>query len=174
MNLAVAEPPPIETSNSKLDFDTLYRECRDDVYAYVAYVLGTQQLAEDATAATFERAYKRRQSYDAKRGTPRSWIFQLARSTALDELRRTKRRRQRERDAQAAEPLFGTEPDTAARSDLGAALAKLSPGDRELLALRFYADLSYVEIARVLGTSESNAGTQLHRAIKKLRRLLDA
>src|SRR5580765_4815687 len=71
-----------------LDFDALYREARDDVYAYAATLLRDRAAAEDVAAAAFERAYRRRGRYDAGRGTPRAWLFGIARNAALDELRR--------------------------------------------------------------------------------------
>jgi RNA polymerase sigma-70 factor (ECF subfamily) len=49
------------------------------------------------------------------------------------------------------------------------ALAGLEVRERELIALKFFAGLSNRELARVLGVSESNAGTLLHRAVTKLR-----
>jgi RNA polymerase sigma-70 factor (ECF subfamily) len=59
------------------------------------------------------------------------------------------------------------------RLALKAALAHLGARDRELTALKFFAGLDNVEIASVLGISESNAGTRLHRAVTKLREALD-
>jgi len=54
------------------------------------------------------------------------------------------------------------------------ALAGLAPRERELIALRFHAGLGNAELARVLGTSETNAGTRVHRAMTKLREACDA
>ncbi len=67
---------------------------------------------------------------------------------------------------------------TTPRSRCGAprsagALARLPARDRELVALKFHGGLSNGEIARVLGVSESTAGTRLHRAIEKLRKACD-
>ncbi|MHB8492648.1 MAG: RNA polymerase sigma factor, partial [Solirubrobacteraceae bacterium] len=59
------------------------------------------------------------------------------------------------------------------RATVQAALAGLTPRERELIALKFHGGLSNPEIARVLGVSESNAGTLLHRTITKLRRACD-
>ena len=59
------------------------------------------------------------------------------------------------------------------RAALRRAMAELAPRERELVALKFFAGLSNAEIAGVIGTSESNAGTKLHRAIEKLRRACD-
>src|SRR5919199_4892430 len=74
-----------------LDFDALYRDARDDVYAYAATLLRDRAAAEDVAAQAFERAFRRRSRYDARRGTPRAWLFGIARNAALDELRRRKR-----------------------------------------------------------------------------------
>ena len=59
------------------------------------------------------------------------------------------------------------------RAALRAALASLAPRERELVALKFFAGLTNAEIADVLGLSESNAGTRLHRTVEKLRRACD-
>jgi RNA polymerase sigma factor (sigma-70 family) len=59
------------------------------------------------------------------------------------------------------------------RATVRAALAQLSARERELVALKFHAGLSNADVARVLGVSDSNAGTMLHRAITKLRRACD-
>ena len=56
---------------------------------------------------------------------------------------------------------------------MSAALATLSPRERELIALKYFAGLSNAEIAAVIGVSESNAGTKLHRAMEKLREACD-
>lgn len=59
------------------------------------------------------------------------------------------------------------------RTALRIAIAALSPRERELVALKFFAGLTNGEIASVIGTSETNAGTKLHRVIQKLRRACD-
>jgi RNA polymerase sigma factor (sigma-70 family) len=166
---ATALPAPEQPA--QIGFEALYRSSRDDVYAYVATLLRDPAAAEDVTASAFERAYRRRQTFVARRGSPRAWLFGIARNAALDELRRRKR-------AQAVEPDLldlGAEPvDERAelllrRGAVRQALAGLSPRERDLVGLKFHAGLTNAEIARVLGTSETNAGTMLHRTIQKLR-----
>jgi len=75
-------------SHPVLDFDALYRAARDDVFAYVATLLGDRSAAEDVTASAFERAYRKQRTYKAGRGSERAWLFGIARNAALDELRR--------------------------------------------------------------------------------------
>ncbi|HET6449441.1 MAG TPA: sigma-70 family RNA polymerase sigma factor, partial [Conexibacter sp.] len=64
--------------------------------------------------------------------------------------------------------------DALRRTAVRTALDRLAPRERELVALKFHAGLTNAEIARVLGVSESNAGTLLHRTIAKLRKACDA
>jgi RNA polymerase sigma-70 factor (ECF subfamily) len=165
---------PHNTSNRS--FDALYRDSARDLYAYVRTLLGDDATAEDVTALAFERAYRRRATFDAGRGSQRGWLFGIARNAALDELRRRRR----------AAPLVGELPDDDApapeeeadlavrRTAVRAALAGLSPRDRELVALKFHGGLTNAELAVALGTSESNAGTRVHRAVMKLREACNA
>jgi RNA polymerase sigma factor (sigma-70 family) len=166
---------PSRTSSPALDFEALYRAARDDVYAYVATLLRDRSAAEDVTAAAFERAYRKQRTYKASRGSERAWLFGIARNAALDELRRRKRAA-----ALAAEPadVEAAPPEDAAetavrRAAVRVALARIDARERELIALKFHAGLDNSEIAAVLGVSVSNAGTQLHRAMTKLREAVE-
>jgi RNA polymerase sigma-70 factor, ECF subfamily len=165
--LTMALAPP---DTAVLRFDALYRSSAADVYAYVASLLRDRAAAEDITAQAFERAFRRRRSFNAGRGDERAWLFGIARNAALDELRRRKRHAALVVDPEdpVAEAAYET-PDGERRAALRAALAALEPRDREIVALKFHAGLSNAEIAQILGVSESNAGTRLHRAVNKLR-----
>jgi RNA polymerase sigma-70 factor, ECF subfamily len=163
------------TAARALDFDALYRDARDDVFAYTATLLRDSAAAEDVTAQAFERAYKRRSRFDARRGTPRAWLFGIARNAALDELRRRKRVETAEMPPPAHEPTPDEAAELAAERDaVRRALGTLGARDRELIALKYHADLSNTEIAEVVGVSVSNAGTLLNRAMNKLREAFDA
>ena len=166
--------PAAAPARSALDFDALYRAARDDVFAYVASLLGDRSAAEDVTALAFERALRKRKSYDSRRGSERSWLFGIARNAALDELRRRRRAATLVTEPAAVTPAPEEELEqTLRRAAVRTALAALPPRDHELIALKFHAGLDNAEIADVLGVSVSNAGTQLHRAMTKLRRALD-
>src|SRR3954454_19109370 len=144
--------------NTAQGFEDLYRNTFPRVYAYVASVLRDRSAAEDVTAAAFERAYRKRSGFSARRGSPEAWVFGIARNAALDELRKRKRRATLE-----SEPpdVWSPGPDEQAerafqREEVRAALATLDPRDRDLVALKFAGGLSNGEIARVLGMSETN------------------
>ena len=158
-------------------FEALYRSSRDDLYAYAATLLRDRAAAEDVTALAFERAYRRRRTFDRRRGEERAWLFGIARNAALDELRRRQRLARMAadpEDASAAERADDGAEVALRRTAVRAALAKLSAREREIVALKFHAGMSNAELARVLRISESNAGTLLYRTMEKLRKACDA
>jgi RNA polymerase sigma-70 factor, ECF subfamily len=168
-----ATPTALDTTWER--FEALYRSSRDDVYAYVATLLRDTAAAEDVTALAFERAYRRRRSFDRRRGEERAWLFGIARNAALDELRRRGRHVTLAFDpADHDRPHEPVGEDDERRGVVRVALDGLDARERELVALKFHAGLSNAEIARLLGISESNAGTLLHRTMTKLRRACDA
>ncbi len=156
-------------------FEALYRSSRDDIFAYVSTLLGDRSAAEDVTAVAFERAYRRRMTFDRRRGDERPWLFGIARNAALDELRRRRRLATLVTDPEdvATEVDDGVEV-ALRRTAVKDAVARLPARERELIALKFHAGLRNGEIARILGISETAAGTLLHRTMEKLRRACDA
>ena len=172
VNEAIAERVPTVAGETTAEaFTALYERTFPKVYAYVASLLRDVSAAEDVTAQTFERAYRRRRSYRRSRGTPEAWIFGIARNAALDELRRRRRRSRLEAEPEdVAAPSADDQVELALRRQtVRAALATLEDRERDMVALKFVGGLSNAEIARVLGLSESNVGTRLHRTITKLR-----
>src|SRR3954453_6854604 len=73
---------------SRVAFEALYRESRDDLYAYVGGMLRDRSAAEEVPSQAFERAWRKRRQIDKRRGTSRAWLFGIARNAALDEMRR--------------------------------------------------------------------------------------
>ena len=176
MIASVTRRPDTPGESSWARFEALYRSSRRDVYAYVCSLVGDPATAEDVTALAFERAYRRRRTFDRRRGAERAWLFGIARNAALDELRRRKRVATLAGDPpgeQLAGPEDGAEV-ALRRTAVRAALGELTPRERELVALKFGAGLSGGEIAKVLGMSETGVSTFLYRTMSKLREACDA
>jgi RNA polymerase sigma factor (sigma-70 family) len=156
------------------DLEALYGSSRDDVYAYVAALVGDRASAEEVTSAAFERVLTRRSTYSPDRGSARAWLFGIARNAAYDELRRRRRTMPVEEvHGQVAVSADTTAETATRRAALAVALLRLDRDDRELVALRFEAGLSHAEIGSVLGISESNAGTRLSRVLGRLRTAME-
>lgn len=161
----------MSTAFDDTGFDLLFRECANDVHAYAISILGDRSAAEDVTALAFERVYRSRARLDRGRGTPRAWLFAVARNAALDELRRRRRNPDFDLDEDRWGDLCSGEDleQVERRATVRDALASLPLRERELVLLKFHGQLSNSELARALGISESNAGTRLHRALTRLR-----
>lgn len=175
MNETLVAPAIEAPTEAETAFEALYRDSRDDLFAYAAGLLRDRSAAEEVTAQAFERAYRRRDRFDPRRGSRRAWLFGIARNAALDELRRRRRQTRISVEPAAVADAATDEQAEAAlrRATLRDALARLTARDRELVALKYFAGLDNAEIASVLAISESNAGTRLHRAIEKLREACD-
>jgi RNA polymerase sigma-70 factor, ECF subfamily len=146
----------------------------DAVYRYLAHLTGDRDLAEDLASATFERALRAWGRFDPSRGEPRVWLLRIARRLALDHFRGEGRRRVRETRYAVAHGDAAPAPEPGGLSPpLRAALARLTRGEREVLALRVVLDLDAREAGALMGVSASAVGTQLHRALGKLREGVD-
>src|SRR5262245_27950252 len=131
------------------------------VYAYCAHRLGDGAEAEDATSETFERALRYRSSYDPRKGPPAAWLIGIARR-CVDATAATRLHTVAEPPEEAA-----PERDAALRLDLAHALATLDERDRELVALRYGADLTARQIGELLGLRTNAVEVALHRALAR-------
>jgi RNA polymerase sigma-70 factor (ECF subfamily) len=142
----------------------------DAVHRYLLFLTGNRAVAQDLTGETFEKAFRTWRRFDPRRGTPRTWLCRIARSTALDHFRSEERRRRREdRYARGAQSVADGE---LGPSPLESALAQLSAAEREVVALRVLLDLDGPAAARVLGISATACSTRLSRALKRLEELM--
>lgn len=138
------------------------------VYAYVAYRIGHGAEAEDVTSETFTRAVRYRDSYDASKGPPITWLIGIARH-CVDEAYRQPRVAPGPPEGPSSENV---ESDALERMTIRSAVEQLGDRDRELIALRYGADLSTRDIAERLESNTNAIDVALHRARQRLRALL--
>ena len=135
------------------------------VYAYIAYRVGDGPDAEDLTSETFERALRYRKSYDARKGEPVAWLLGIARRCVDGRGPRLELASE-----SLDEPGRGDlEEDVVRRLTVARAVAGLDERDRELIALRYGADLTARQIAELLGARTNAIEVALHRALGRLR-----
>ena len=140
------------------------------VYAYVAYRIGPGVDADDVTSDVFERELRYRDSFDPNRGTPTAWLIGIARHRLNGERDPTAVSLDDAPELTAPTDLEG---DVVRKLSLGDALSHLGDRDRELIALRYGADLSARDIAEVLSLTPNAVDVALHRAVERLRETLD-
>ena len=139
------------------------------IYAFVAYRVGDGPDAEDITSATFERALRYRRSYDSARGEPIGWLIGIARRCIAEHMA-DRVPSVATTDGAASGDL---EEEAALRVTLHAAVAALGERDRELIALRYGADLTARQVAEHVGISTHAAEVALQRALARLRSALE-
>ena len=140
------------------------------VHRYVSYRVGDGAEADDITSDVFERAIRYRNSYDPSRGEPRAWLIGIARRCIAAAPRPLVVDAARY-DAQAPGRL---DEEVEQRMTLRAALAGLSDRDQELLALRYGADLTARQIGELLDLKVNAVEVSLHRALARLREILES
>ncbi len=139
-------------------------------YAYVAYRIGDGPDAEDVTSEAFERALRYRSSFDPRRGDPAAWLIGIARRCIAD----AALRRETPTDELPERAVEGHDERSLRRLELRDAVARLDERDRELVALRYGADLTARQIAELLELRTNAVEVALHRALARLRAALEA
>jgi RNA polymerase sigma-70 factor, ECF subfamily len=144
------------------------------VYAYAAYRLGPGADAEDVTSETIERALRYRKSFDHRRGTPAAWLIGIATRVIADHQRTGGA--EVVRNDEFPEPPGDTDPAARsdARLDIRTAMLRLDERSRELLSLRYGADLKAKQIAELLEMETNAVEVALHRALGRLRAILES
>jgi RNA polymerase sigma-70 factor (ECF subfamily) len=159
-------------------FDALYREHGQPLYAYIAWSVGDRGLAEDLLADVFERALRNRHRFDLRRGSERTWLYAIAVNRVRDHVRRSvsegRALEQLRREASVTAVAAGSAGGAPIGPELEEALTGLSDDERQVVALRFGADLAVAQIAEALGESSTMVEGRLYRGLRKLRERLEA
>ena len=153
------------------DWETAYKEYLPRVYNFFRYRVSDQSLAEDLTAATFEKAWRGRSRFRRDLSAFSTWLFTIARNVAIDQFRRREQDVPLEAVREQANPV-SLEETVQRNSDfarLSALLSQLPMRERELIAFKYGAGLNNREIARLTHLSASNVAVILYRVVEKLR-----
>jgi RNA polymerase sigma-70 factor, ECF subfamily len=162
---------PLAAPVEETDWNDVYRRELPRILNFFRYRVADGATAEDLTSLTFEKAWRGRMQYRHDAAAFSTWLFAIARNVAVDHYRRHRREVPLE---DGIEPFSETTPEDAAvrRSDarrLSALLRELPHRERELMALKYGADVTNRAIAEIMGLTESNVGTILHRTVSTLR-----
>ncbi len=147
----------------------LYDELGGALWSYAYGLLRSAADADDVVADTFERAWRKHDTYRPRRGEPQAWIWGICRRRTLDVLRA--------RTPDHLDALERGGPDLRMEAigdgdEVRAALTQLTLADREVLLLRYWGDLTYAQIAAATGASENAVTVRAHRALKHLQEIL--
>ena len=159
-------------------FVILYDRYFSRVYNYIRYRCSDTSEADDLTAQVFLKALVNLDKYDPQKAPFDAWLFTIARNLLNDSYR--KKRRYYVVDIEDVEhilshsdrPLEEKVEHSEEKYRLLECMASLSNRHRDLIALKFGANMTNREIAKITGLSEQNVGVLLHRGIKKLRKIM--
>ncbi len=157
------------------DYAELYRQYLPRILNYVRLRVDSEELAQDLTAAVFERAISRQHTLRHPEAFG-AWLFRIARTTVAGYYRR--RRPTVALDLADDQPTPGPSPPDAVMhreelERLREALSALSERDQEVIRLRFGGGLSNQEIGRVLRLRAGHVAVILYRALRRLRARLE-
>jgi RNA polymerase sigma factor (sigma-70 family) len=153
-------------------FERLYAEHAQPLFGFLAYRTGNRALAEDLLADTFERALRARRRFDRRKASEKTWLYAIALNCLRDHQRRDVAEGKALERVQAGARL--AEPEAALtssedRDEVQGALAVLSAEEREAIALRFGAELTVPEIAKLTKEPLTTIEGRVYRALRKLR-----
>jgi RNA polymerase sigma-70 factor (ECF subfamily) len=152
------------------DWDAVYADQLPRVYAYFRFRLGVAAEIEDLVSRTFEKAWRSRHRYRRDLGGFSTWLLKIAQNVGIDYLR--SRRPHVDIDAVELATERTPEMDLERSSDLARLtrlIGGLSERERELVSLKYGADINNISIAKLTGLSVGNVATILHRAVQTLR-----
>jgi RNA polymerase sigma-70 factor, ECF subfamily len=151
-------------------FGRLYDRYVQPVYRYIYSRVGVSHEAEDITSQTFMAAYEALGRY-SERGQFPAWLFRIAKSKLNDHFRRSRREVGLDAAGEVLEredslgALIRAEELTRIRSLIG----HLNEDEQELIRLRYVADLSFAEIAGLLGRREDAVKKSVYRLLARLK-----
>jgi RNA polymerase sigma-70 factor (ECF subfamily) len=154
------------------DFERLYAEHARPLLGFLVQRTGDRASAEDLLGETFERVLRARWRFNPRRGSEKTWIYTIALNCLRDHLRKQAAETRAVERTEALALSEGAEdfrPSVEDRDELGAALAELSPEERDAIAMRYGADLTIPEIAKLLHERESTIRGRVFRGLGKLR-----
>lgn len=162
------------TSIDDINWDSVVSNELPRLYNYFRYRLGDESVAEDLTSVVLEKAWTKRHRYRKDRAAFSTWLFAIAQNEVITYLRK---RRTTLPISMAEEVTSETAEDMAEQAQdfgqLSSLLANLPERERELVSLKFGADLNNREISVITSLSESNVGTLLSRILQKLREQME-
>jgi RNA polymerase sigma-70 factor, ECF subfamily len=152
------------------EFERLYASHAESLLGFLVYRTGDRAIAEDMVADTFERVLRTRFRFDPRKSSEKTWIYTIALNVLRDSARRSSTEtRALERVSEPVGASQGGFDLVEDRDELRRALTQLSPEEREAVALRFGADLTIPEIAKVTGESKSTVHGRVYRSLEKMR-----
>ncbi|EKE12501.1 MAG: hypothetical protein ACD_13C00193G0011 [uncultured bacterium] len=157
-------------------FAELYRIFLDRIYRFIYYLVDDEFLAEDITQNTFLKAWNNLRNFSLTKGTYQSYLYTIARNLVIDHQRKKKEisleltvGENLRSETDLVEGVARNESIAKVRE----ALSILEEDDRQIIILRYFEDMSYDEIAAVIGKKPGAIRVRVHRLLEVLKNNLE-
>lgn len=150
-----------------MDYEKLYRTYYMDVFSYAVTLLKDRQMAEEITQDVFFRAMNSKKQFEG-RSKELTWLCAIAKNACMDELRRQNRLSPLEEDIESDDSFADRLEDKDTLLQIHRSLHVMEEPYKEVFQLRVFGELSFADIARIFGKTESWARVTYHRARLKL------
>jgi RNA polymerase sigma-70 factor, ECF subfamily len=159
-----------------LDWDVLYTDHVGRIYNFFRYRTGDPATAEDLTSVTFEKAWRKREQFRGDGEGFTAWLYTIARNVANDHFRKSPTLSALETASRVAAPgSVAEQVEQAGEFTRLVTIINMLPGrERDIITLKYGAELNNRQIARQMRLSESNVGTIVNRTLIKLRLEMEA
>ncbi len=158
----------------KWAFGKLYGLFYQRIYRFIYYLTYDKQLSEDLTQNTFLKAWRALPNFSTAKGTFQSFLFTIARNLVIDVKRKNKEFYLDENiDISSKEDLEDEYQRQESKQVIAKALEGLEPEEKQIVILRYFEELSFAEIARVINKKEGALRVRIHRILIKLKEQLE-
>lgn len=162
------------------DIETLYDQYGGVAFAFAYRILGERGLAEDVVQEAFLNIWRQGVTYDAARGSARTWVLTIVHHRAIDQIRAMRTRMRADTEIEDAAPLpshedtWATVARTLETERVRRAMARLPPAQRQVVDLVYYGGMTHQQVAERVGVPLGTVKGRLRLALEKLRNLLRA
>jgi len=164
----------INQLNSRQDLEDLFKWLNEPLYKYVYIRCGyNRELAEDITQDIFVKAWEKRTTFNPSKSSLKNWVYVIARNHLIDTYRKKKISVKSFDEDICVKDLNISVEDEGVVSDILRNLDRLKEKEKEVIVLRYVQDLEIEDIAKILGKSKNTTKVMIHRAIKKLKYIMN-
>lgn len=155
---------------TKKEFEEFYSESYQMIYNYFYYATMSHHTAEDLTSVTFLKLFRSMDRFDENISSKLTFALKIAKNVAIDYFRKNKDHKE---VSVGDEEAYEFECNSVDRLLLSEILSELPVRDKQVLYYRYYLDMSFENIAEIMGVSLTNATTLCSRALKKVKKVFE-
>jgi len=166
----------INKLETRQDLEDLFKWLNEPLYRYIYIRCGyNRELAEDITQDVFVKAWEKRETFNPNRSTLKNWIYIIARNHIIDFYRKKKivgSSFNEELEESIKQQGVSLEEELLLE-DILKNLDRLKEKEKEVIVLRYVQDLDIRDVAQIIGKSENTTKVMIHRALKKLKYIMN-